>query len=308
MAYRIISGRPFEQEIKRLFDQQIRDATSGLTQPAGADAAQRVHATRKHIKKARALLQVARQPLGRRYVDDDDQLRTVSRALGPRADAHRSLETLAATCREGIVQLQGPALSAVRAQLEARAAASDEEAVLEDLRRRVVRLLDSVRMDVASAEIASLDRAAIVAELRASHAAARKARRRAHRQPSVATFHRWRRHVKREWHLFRLIADITGDRLKDERQQLAALDACLGELHDVDVLIGAVTANSPLSRTDMAKVLKSLRAHVHDLRRLARRLSAFLDERPESMVKRVRVLWGATPRQAAVVRRWRHSA
>ncbi len=311
MPFKLISARPLAQEFRRLLDQEIIAATAGLAQATTVvDSVGRMHDTRKHVKKARALLRMVRGPLGNRYFEADDELRTANRALGLLADSHRVLETLSAARREGIVQLSLPAFSAMRLRLERRASALEERATVDDVRARTVRLLKSLRQELATADVPSLDRAAILAEIRELHAAARQARRRAIKQPSVDSFHRWRRRVKREWHLFRLVADLTGDRLRDERHQLAALDACLGELHDVDVLMSAVTANSPLSRMEMSRVITSLRAHAHDLRHLADRLSAVLDERPRQLARRVRLLWGSVPRRrpAATVRAWQHTA
>jgi CHAD domain-containing protein len=310
MPYKLISGRPLAQEIRRLLDQETIAATTTLTQASPAAQICSVHDTRKHIKKARALLRMSRRPLGRRYLEVDHELRTANRALGPLGDAHRVLETLAAIRREGIVRLPTTTFSTVRLQLEARAAAIEAGASVDDVRARTVRLLKSLRQEVAAADLQGLDRSAIVGEIRDVHAAARHARRRATKRPSVDSFHRWRRHVKREWHLFRLVAELTGDRLRDERHQLAALDACLGELHDVDVLTSALAANSPLSRMEMSHVLKALRGHARDLRRLARRLSSVLDERPQSLARRVRMLWGSVSRRrvAATVSLWQHRA
>jgi CHAD domain-containing protein len=230
MAYRIISGRPLAQEVKRLLDQETIAATAGLTQEPSVDTADPAHDTRRHIKKARALLRMARRPLGKRYAEVDNELRTANRALGPLADAHRLLDTLAAAGRAGIVRLSPTAFSALRLRLESRASALEDAATVADVRGRTVRLLASLRQEIAAADRLRLDRAAIVAEIRDAHAAARRARRRALERPSAAGFHRWRHRVKREWHLLRLISGLTGDRLKDERHQLAALDACLGEL------------------------------------------------------------------------------
>ena len=309
MRYTLISGRPLAQETRRLLEQETHAATTGLTHAPSAHNDHRVHDTRKRIKKARALLRMARRPLGKRYFEADDELRTANRALGPLVDAHRVLETLAAAQREGIAQLSVAANSAVRLQLESHASALEGEAT-GDLRARTVRLLKSLRHQVATIDLTGLDRAAIVAEIRDAHAAARKARRRAIKRPSVATFHSWRRRVKREWHLIRLVSELTGDRLRNERHQLAALDACLGELHDVDVLMSALAATSPLSRMEMSALIRPLRVHAHDLRHLARRISSVLDQRPEQLARRIRVLWGSVPRRrlAATVRAWQRSA
>jgi CHAD domain-containing protein len=309
MPYKLINGRPLAQEVKRLFDQEMIAAATGLAPAPGSDGVGRLHDTRKHIKKARAILAVARVPLDQRYVEADDELRTASHALGPLADAHRALEMLASIQDEGILQLPRSTVTAMHAQLESRTLAIEKAASATDVYARTVRLLTSLAQDVAATDLLSLDRSAIVAEIRAAHAAARRARRHAIKRPSVDSFHGWRRRVKREWHLLRLVSALTGDRLRDQRHQLAALDACLGELHDVDVLTSAIPVNSSLSRVAVSRVVRVLRARAHELRHRARRLSTVLDERPRRLADRVRESWGSVPRRGvAGVRLWRYSA
>ena len=215
MAYKLISGRPLGQEIARLLDQETLAATTGLTLASGTDRVHRVHDTRKHIKKARSLLLVARGQLGNRYADASEALRAANRALAPQADAHRVLETLAAAWREGIVPLRAAGYSAVRVQLELRASSLEKGATADDVAVRIVRLLKSIRQEVAAANLSGVDRAAIVREIRDAHAGAANSRRRARKHPSVDSFHGWRRPVKREWHLIRLVSEITGDQLRD---------------------------------------------------------------------------------------------
>lgn len=310
MAFRLMPSRPLAQEMNRLLDQEISAAISGLTQGPPGDPAYRLDRTRKHIKKARALLRLARRPLGGRYDVADDALRTANRALGPLTDAHRSLETLAAMRREGIVPLAPATVTTLGARMNSRATRLEHHATLDDIRGRVVRLLESLRQQVRAADLQGVDRAEILTAIREAHAAARKARRRAIKHPSVDNFHDWRKRTKREWYMVRLVWELTGDHLRDERHQLAALDACLGELHDTEVLMRALSANAPLSRLDRARIIRALRSHARDLRHHARRLSSVLDERPEQLERRVRMLWGSPPRRrdAATVRAWPRSA
>ena len=310
MAYKLISGRPLAREVTRLLDEEAIAATTRLTQPPAVADIHQVYEARTHIKKMRTLLRLLSGTVGKRYFEADDELRMANRALGPVADAHRVQDTLAAIRGDGGLPLPVATLSAASSQLQARATAVETDAAAADVRSRTVRLLKSLRLEVVSAGWPMLDRAAIVTDIREAHAAARHARRVAMRRPSVDSFHRWRRRVKHEWYLLRLVSELTGDRLRDERHQLAALAACLGELHDVDVLMRTLTPRPPLSRLQLAGLIRLLRARAHDLRHRAHRLSSLLDERPRRLARRVRLLWGAVPRRrvAATARPWAHSA
>lgn len=303
MAYRIVSGRPLAQEMMRLFDEQLIAAAAGLT---GADRV--VHQARKNVKKARALLQLAQASLGGEYAAADNELRIANRALGPLADAARVCETLDAITHLVATSPPQSSLDAIRVRLHVHAATLSQTAA-HDIVARTLRLLASVRRRASGWKLSRLTDTAVAREVRRAHAAARDARRETGRRPTIDGFHRWRRRAKREWHLVRLIADRTGNRLADERHQLAALDACLGQLHDVQVLIDAVATDSPLSRRDTAAVLRALRSAVRDLRRRAHVLAAVLDERPQDLEYRIGALWSAPPRSPGrEVRPWRQPA
>lgn len=298
MSFGIKVGRPLAQEVRRLVDQELTSAVSCLTEKSREDGSHTVHQARKHVKKARAVLQLARTALGSRYDDADDALRTANRALGPLADACRMTQLMAGIT-PGNAGVTNAMFQAIRLRLLARASAVEARAARDGIRSRAVRLLDSTRRQLDDGPFPPIGPEAIAAGIRTSRAITRRCRHEAARQPRIELLHRWRRRVKREWHLLRLIAAMTGDRLGDEQHQLEALDAVLGNLHDLNVLIAGVAADSPLSRPETARVLRALRGCASDLRRRAHTLAAVLDEPPRDLERRVIALWGMPPRAVA---------
>ena len=294
MTNRIQPAVPLGQELKRLFQQRIADAVSCISQRQGP--ATRVNDARKHVKKARAILQLARHTIGDAYDDADEALRVVNRALGPLADAYRIGQTLDAVNALPEVRLPPASLSAVRLRLAAHASAIVERATADAIRARAIRLLDSTRRQSPDWDLTQFDRTAVIRELKDMHAKSRRSRRVACRRPSTDTHHAWRRRIKREAYALRVIAAMVGDRLKDERHELARLDKCLGDLHDVMVLIETIAADSPLSRAATAEALRQLRAVAIHLRHRAYALATVLDERPRELAKRIGALWGLAPR------------
>ena len=311
MPYRIAERRPLGQEIKRLFDRQIVAAVTCLTGSPGAEGANRLHDARKRIKKARALLQLARPArpsLGDAWQECDDEMRIANRALGPLADAARRIETLALIRERDAASLPIATFDLARMRMSSQAAADLERATLNGVPARVVRLLDSVRRRALEWNLSAVDADAIIRAVRASHAAARHGHRRVARRPTTSAYHRWRRLVKRERHLFRLIDDLTGRRLKGKQRELAALDGALGELHDIDVLAAAIAADSPLSRHDTAQLLVVLRNHARQGRRHGDAIAAVLDEKPHALGRRLHALWGSPRRVAPGEPSWRRRA
>ena len=296
MTNRIQPRRPLGQEVRRLFEQRIADAVSCIGHRR--DPAPRVNDARKHVKKARAILQLARQTIGGDYDGADDALRIVNRALGPLADAYRIGQTFDSVCVSPDVHLSPASRAAIRLRLAAHGSAVIERAAGEAVRTRAIRLLDATRRQARDWDLAALDRTGIVKEIKQMHAESRRARRAARRRPCTDTHHAWRRRVKREAYALRVIGDMVGDRLKSERHQLARLDTCLGDLHDVRVLIDTIASDSPLSRDDTAKVLRQWRTVAMDLRHRGDVIASVLDESPGDLARRIDALWGLSVRPA----------
>lgn len=290
MAFRLRAGEPIGRELKRVYEGQLDAAIEHLR--AGQDC--EMHAVRKHVKKARALLFAARAAQAD-YRDADAELKIANRSLGVLSDAHRIIEVIPHLKGFDRARLSGAALERMRLALTARAATFDAIADRDGTRARAARLLLSARKRAATWDLDVIDRGTLAGAIREAHHLAREVRWNVRRRPTVEGYHRWRRHVKREWYLFRVIADHTGDRLRDDRHRLAALDACLGELHDLNVLGAVIGAEAILSRHESAGALVALRAFGRDLRRRTVLLAVVLNDRPADVGRRVDMLWGMAP-------------
>jgi hypothetical protein len=301
MAFRLRTGRSIGHELKRLYESQLDAGMSGLRGAGGADA----HRVRKHVKKARALLHCARS-LQHDWADADEELRTANRLLGVLSDAHRVIEAADRLREFDRDLLPGEMSTRLHAALVERAARFDAVADRDGTMHRAGRLLASARARTQDWQADGIDAAAMVRMVRDAHDAAREARAEVRRRPTVEAYHRWRHRVRREWHLFRIIFDQTGGRLRDEQSRLAALDASLGELHDVNVLGSVLTGESILPRGDTVGIVRVARARARDLRRRIALLAVVLNDRPRDMASRVAALWGRLPQSSEA--RWTASA
>lgn len=300
MAFQLRRGQPVGDEARHVFDHQLRRAVTCLRDPKTAAEHDSFHDAHRHVKKARAALRVLRGPLGAEYRSADRRLRAANRMLGELADARAMIGTLV-----NLVDLE-PALparvsEALRARLVARAASLERKAQFDRLRRRAVRLLEAERLRIPGWEVEGSGRTEVSDVIEDAHRAARAAMRDALRRPSAETFHAWRRRVKREWHLLRLVAEHCGGRLDLDRRRLGALDASLGELHNVSVLAALVARDSGLTRRETAHVLLALRRYRRTLRRDAREMRHIFDEGPQQFSARVREAWGSRPAGATAL-------
>lgn len=290
MAFRLRAGQPIGRELKRVYESQLDAAIEHLRTEEPCD----MHAVRKHVKKARALLFASREAQAD-YRDADDELKIANRSLGVLSDAHRIIEATRLLRGFDRARLPDAVLQSMRLALTARAATFDAIANRDDTRGRAARLLISARKRASNWDLDALDAEALAGAIREAHDLARAPRRQVRRRPTVKNYHRWRRRVKLEWYLFRIIEEHTGDRLRDDRHRLAALDACLGELHDLNVLAAVIGAEPMLSRHDSAGALVALRAFGRDLRRRTAPLAVVLSDRSADVGRRVETLWGMPP-------------
>lgn len=298
MAFQLRRGQPVGDEALRIFDQQLSRAVMCLRDPKTAAEHDSIHDAHRHVKKARAVLRVLRASLGAEYRPADRRLRAANRMLGELADARAMVGTLG-----NLVDLD-PALparisEALRARLVARAAGLERKAQFDRLRHRTTRLLEAERLRIPAWELEVRGRHEAIDVIEDAHRAARAAMRDALRRPTATTFHAWRRRVKREWHVLRLFAEHCGGRLDLDERRLVALDASLGELHNVSLLEALVSSDSALTRRETAHVLLALRRYRRDLRHEAREMRHIFDESPRRFSARLREAWGSPPADGA---------
>lgn len=291
MSFRLKPGAPLSRQVRRLMDRQLDAAIACLDTPSAAPSVDDVHEARKHVKKARALLRLVRSALGGEYGPANHRLRAANRLLGPIADASAVVATFDRLCDLEGERLAAPTVSAIRAGLLARAERVSQRAEAGRARARAVRLLKTQQRRENDLKVKQRGKAAVVAAVKAAHRGSRDARDEALADPRPDALHAWRRRVKNQWYLLRLLDHACGGRLVDDQHRLEVLDACLGELHNADLLVPLIREAPSLSPRAAARGLRSVRAYRRDLLGKARTLGRCFDETPASHAERVRALW-----------------
>jgi hypothetical protein len=285
MAFALARGKSIGDELQRLLDRQLRGALDALRA-----SPPKVHAARRRIKRARAVLSAARPGLAQ-YRAIAEELRRANHLLGALTDADTVIGTLDAMRGFDRSLLPDSQIAQLRVTLSTAAARLNDGAAA--VRGHAARIIARQRDALAGFDAAACGMHSTAAAVRRAHRNARMARKHALAHPTTAAFHAWRRRTKIEWHLLRLLDAVVGGRLVDDERRLEQLDGCLGELHDLAVLQEHVLQHSPLARPQTARALRAMRARAGDLRRRARLLAGALDEPPRELDMRILSLWTA---------------
>lgn len=245
MAYRIDPTEPTAAEVRRVIDEELGQAVEELRTSGGPDAGQ-IHSVRKHLKKTRSLLRLARGDLGAAVSRHANaELRDVGKLLAAQRDADSLVEALdRLLADDGFDQAPDGAATA---------------AALRSLRQVLVERAEEVRRSGAASRSLVLGCALRLTETRvwldrvpprASGWAAlrpgfqrqyRRGRRRlldlpAH--PTTHELHEWRKRVKDLWYHQRLLDGLWPEAQRPILEAADQLSDLLGDDHDLGVLLG----------------------------------------------------------------------
>ncbi len=224
MAYSL-SLDDLAASVKRTAGDQLGTAAEGLEDPD--DPVEAVHDARKRLKKARALLRLARPAMRadafRAY---NRELRDQGRALSGARDADVMVETVDALAEHNTRRVKRAHFMAVRGRFVARAAGELPDHRVPALAREV----DRWPLGGISSE--TLVDAVTKTYRRGRQAAAEPA--------TTENLHEWRKRVKDLWYQARLLG------IKRLAKDAKALSKPLGEDHDLAVLSAQLEADDPL--------------------------------------------------------------
>jgi CHAD domain-containing protein len=213
--------------------EQASSALSELDRPHLSDP--EVHAARKFIKKARAMLRLMRDALGEDiYRRENEALRDAARPLSASRDSKVLLEAL-----DGLAKKHGVdaataetvrnALSREQTRVQQRAAARKELTTSKQKLRSVLRR--APRWPIVSA-----DNSQVVRSVKRVYRRARRAFEAACEESNAENRHEWRKHVKYLWHQMQFLEFPECPAIAKLGTELHKLSDDLGDDHDLAVL------------------------------------------------------------------------
>jgi CHAD domain-containing protein len=273
VAYALERDETIPQALGRIMGEQIVRAREQLTD-TNAPREKRVHDARKRFKEARALLRLAREPLGERYAVENAWFRDAGRDLASVRDADAVLEA--------VEKLDLP--PALRGKVRRTLKRNLTHPPLDGL---IANTLD--QLVVAQSRIAlwppledSFD--TIACGLQRTYRNGRRAMKRA-RTPDE--MHEWRKLVKTHWYHVQLLRHVWPAVMKTFAGELEELSHTLGDHHDLQVLAGSLARPPAGLRAAIGARQQELERHAADLG------ARIYVERPAAWLARMQNYWSA---------------
>lgn len=248
-AYVLRLDRSLDREVARLIRTQTNRARRELKTPT--DGA--VHAARKALKRARAVLRLVRGVLPRdRYRSLDRDLRGLGRRLAPARDAAVALGLVDTLQQKGALDRSAGAV--LRDHLQT-VRAEAWQALDADTVATIRAELHALRL--APEELPNLDASAFHDGLARTYARGHERFAQAVEHPSAETLHAWRRQVKYLGYQLRLLAPAWPLVVRPAARALDALGKALGDEHDLSELV-RVAERADLDRAALREVTREV--------------------------------------------------
>jgi CHAD domain-containing protein len=233
------------REARRILCAHIARAVRKVRGGDASDAD--IHAARKRIKNARAIVRLLRGALPpAAYRSADRSLRDAARPLSAARDAKILVEAFDALSQRYGADAQLAGIRPLRRVLvQARARARRQVAGAAAGAARSRKLLRRVAATAEKWSIASGGWRSLVRGAVRHYARARAMSHQVRRAPTVERLHRWRKRAKELCYQLELLAPVCPPAIGRMAGQLRMLSDELGDDHDLAVLLAAVEAQAP---------------------------------------------------------------
>jgi CHAD domain-containing protein len=206
------------------------------------DVAEAVHEARKSFKRMRAVVRLARDPLGDEiYRRENRAFRDTGRELSAARDAQVLRETLDDLTRRYGDEIGDDAFEGLRESLDADARAAHDRIAADAGAVEEVRTeLDAARDRVATWPLPEHEGASMLAPgFERIYKRGRGALKAARREPADENLHELRKRAKDLWHAAQVLRPASPRRLKRLGRRAHQLSDLLGDDHDLAVLLEA---------------------------------------------------------------------
>jgi len=287
MSYELRYREALGDNLCRICRKQIEDAIGVAKEEVKTDDTP-VHEMRKHLKKARAALQLVRKEIGRGLFQEQNRcLRNVGRLTSDIRDAEVRLQTVK-QLRE-VTQRNG---RSAYEKLEGMLILELENfmAAFAEWQTQAIPMLERALLAVDRWTLDQFNCKQLSSAVQRSYKQARKALAEATASPSAENFHAFRTKAKTLWYKLRVLRPVNPAVLKSLSDDLRALADMLGRAHDLSFLGSRLRCEHGRSKwqREVHKLLGIIEVSQSDLQRGAAELAQhFFAERPRDFGCRV---------------------
>lgn len=294
MAYRIRSGEPVDEAVRRICLEQLDKAAKDLS---GDDVHEGVHQARKRFKRIRAVLRLVRPALGDSYAAENAWFRDEARDLSPLRDASALIETIDRLAETFADQADAAFLDRVReALVERRERLAEQEADIEHQVAELAGALGGARERLAGWTVDAQGFDAVGPGFQKTYARGRRAVSTAYADPTPEHFHELRKRAKYHRYHLQVLVPVWPIVLKPVQRAAHDLTDLLGENQDLNVMRQALLGEPDLlGRGRDAQVLLGLvdRRQSELQSRAAPLAHRLFAERPAAAAARLGAYWHA---------------
>jgi len=285
MSYCLQKDEPVASGIRRIAHEQLADALYQIGQVTDGKEAAAVHATRKDIKKIRALLRLIRQEIGQGIFQEEDQrMRSVAHAFSGTRDARVQLQLIEKLRHQA--HLESAAFSKTSSALEKEMAGHTGRF---GPRWRQARMtLQEICDRLEGWPLDELGMDDLCSALRRSYRRARKGLRRAGAESTAANFHSLRKRVKEVCYQTRILQCLNRAVMGAMADAAKILGGELGDLHDLAVFRNRLEAEEGCRDDERIVLLGLICRRESKLEQIALNLGArFFAEKPVAFERRL---------------------
>jgi CHAD domain-containing protein len=291
MSYRLDLTAPVPDALRAVLVERLEHAHDALRDADPDAAAEAVHGARKDIKKARALLRLARPALPEgTYRSENEALRDIARSLTAAREADVLAETFELVAARLVGRVPELELDALRVRVAELAAAlrPTETGGAGAIPEQTVSALAAAAARARALELDGCDTDTLVAGSVRAYARGARALAVAQDDTTPANLHDWRKRAKDLWYQQRLLRDAWPEVLKAQADAADQLTKLLGDDHDL-----AQLAEHLPDEPAVLEAITELRAELQaGAWQLGRRLYA---EKPKAFGRRLARYLDAAP-------------
>jgi CHAD domain-containing protein len=270
---------------RRIAREQLQGALREIAGTSGAEAPAAIHATRKHIKRIRALIHLVRGQLGDEvFKEENRQLRDVARSFSGSRDAFVRVQVLEQLGNP--IGDEGSGLAQTRLVLDKEFKSLGVR--LNSKRREAEAVLVGMSDRVEGWPLDGLGMEPLCCALKNTYRSGRKCFGYATRDPNPEEIHSVRKRVKHLWYQARILQQLNRVVLCELVNEAKALARYLGSLHDLSSFHDWVEKTQELPEEECAVLRGLICIRDRDLETIALDLGArFFAEKPGVFERRL---------------------